>query len=206
MNNGNGANLTPLRRLTPVTLAMVLLASVLGCGANPTYYGKGLTGVGEDASLAILPPLNLSKHDRASDVVLNAAVVEMLDSEWFRVMDPGLVETVILEQRIRVTDRMSLEMIQQFAERLNVTHIMVGSITEFGHVQARSEQVPIVSVTLRIINCATGTITWAATHSRRGDDSETIFGMGRVESTDQLAGITVKEMLKSLKNKKRKSK
>ena len=36
---------------------------------------------------------------------------------------------------------------------------------------------------------------WSAVHSRDGDDSEWFFGFGRVHGLEQLAELTLREML-----------
>jgi hypothetical protein len=51
---------------------------------------------------------------------------------------------------------------------------------------------------MRIVACDSGQIIWASTHSRRGDDAESFFGIGRIENLQQLAAVTVEEMINTL--------
>jgi curli biogenesis system outer membrane secretion channel CsgG len=148
--------------------------------------------------LAVLPPVNLSRYENAPDVVMNKLVVEMLEARIFNVLDPGLVEDVILRKRVRLTDRLSLETLHQLGEALGVQYLMLGTINEFGVVQDGRSSQPTVSISLRIVTCANGQIVWAASHSKRGDDAESVFGIGRITTLDQLAGATVREMTRTL--------
>jgi len=125
-------------------------------------------------------------------------VVELLQQQEFLVTDPGLVESIVVRMRLRLTDRLPLETLREIGEELDVTYVMMGTVNEFGFVQARGGNLPGVSVTLRIVTCANGRIVWAASHAKRGDDAETVFGLGRIESVEQLAAVTVQEMIGTL--------
>jgi TolB-like protein len=186
------------RLASGASLVVLVLAALVACGGRPAYFRGEVAGV-DTLAIAVLPLVNFSKYERASDVVVSALIVEMLDVGTFSVVDPGLVETVVLERRLRLTDRLSLEALRDLGQRLGVTHVMVGTVNEFGFVQDQAGQLPTVSISLRAVACADGRIVWAATHARRGDDAESVFGLGRIESLEQLAAVTVKEMTATLK-------
>jgi len=185
-------------RATGAGLVALLVTTSLACGGRAPYYRGELPGA-DTLSIAVLPLVNFSKYEHASDVVVSALVVQMLDLGTFAVLDQGQVETMVLEQRLRLTDRLPLDALQEAGRRLGVTHVMVGTVNEFGFVQVRDGQLPTVSLSLRVIRCADGRIVWASTHARRGDDTESVFGMGRIESLEQLAAATVEEMTATLK-------
>lgn len=188
-----------MNRIAAIVSAVLALATVLaGCGNAPTYFHGGVDVGDSPPSLAILPPVNLSRYEQASEVVTNAILVDMLKTRQFVVLDPGLVEQAIIARRIRFTDRMPLESLRALGDELNVTYVLMGTVNDFGFVQDRGESVPTVSVTLRIVTCANGRIVWAASHSRRGDDAESVFGLGRISSLEQLAEVTVREMTRTL--------
>jgi TolB-like protein len=126
-------------------------------------------------------------------------VVELLASNRFLVVDPGQVEQVVLANRVRMSDRLPLADIQKIGAELGAEYVVVGSVNEYGMVQDAMERVPVVSFAIRMVSCSSGVILWAATHSRRGDDNESMFELGRVETTEELAAVAVREAVSTLK-------
>ncbi|UCG51937.1 MAG: hypothetical protein JSW58_17530 [Candidatus Latescibacterota bacterium] len=155
----------------------------------------------DSGSLAVLPLLNLTRYEAASDVVMGALVVELLDLKVFEVVDPGVVEVVVVEKRLRLTDRLPLETIRDLGDRLQVEYLLVGSVSEFSVVRKGKTELPNVSISLRLIRCGDGRIVWAATHSKRGDDAESVFGIGRISTTEQLVAVMVEDMVETMKHR-----
>jgi len=199
------------RQLLAVLVAAMTIAS-LGCSGGPRFFRSKPTQFENPATIAVMPLLNMSPYERAEAIVEQALVVELLDLgsdcdpddkkgvPCFQLVDPGVVETVILEKRLRFTDRLSLEQLKDMGDQLNVKYLLVGSVNEFTVVNEMGQEHPSVSISVRIVSCADGRILWASTHSKRGDDAETVFGIGRVETLEQLNSITVREMTETLKH------
>jgi len=183
---------------TILAAAIVFLAASSGCSSNPQYYRSNLV-VEEPNTLAVLPLVNLSKYDEASDVVMNSLLVQLLDNKVFAIIDPGLVDNAVLEKRIRFTDRLPLQTMQELGTTMNAKYLLLGSVNEFDMISEHTETVPVVSISLRIVRAETGTIFWAATHTRRGDDAESVFGLGRIRTLEQLTAATVQEITSTLK-------
>jgi TolB-like protein len=179
-------------------VAATVVALLAGCGANPQYFRSELN-LEEPATLAVKPLVNLSKYDEAGDVVMNSLLIELLDNRMFRIVDPGLVDHAVLQKRLRFTDRLPLATLRELGDSLNADYMLLGTVNEFDMITSRMETVPLVSLSLRIVRCDTGTIFWAATHTRRGDDSETVFGLGRIPTLEQLTAVTVKDITGTLK-------
>jgi len=178
----------------------VAAASLTGCASNPQYFRSDLT-LEEPATLAVMPLVNLSKYDEAGSVVMNSLLIQLLDKGFFQIVDPGLVDHAVLERRIRFTDRLPLETMKELGDSLNADYMLLGTVNEFDMITNRTETVPLVSLSLRIVRSETGTILWAATHTRRGDDSESVFGLGRIVTLEQLTAAAVKDITGTLKNK-----
>ncbi len=189
------------QRLFLVTIASISLTvtGLTACSSNPHYFHAEPSTFDAAGAVAVLPLTNLTQSDKAADVVMNALVVELLDLGTFEVVDPGIVEIVVLEKRLRLTDRLPLETIQEIGDQLQVTYLLVGSIHDFDMIRRRSDALPSVSISLRIIRVSDGRIVWAATHSRRGDDAESVFGLGRISTVEQLATVMVKQMIGTLR-------
>jgi TolB-like protein len=181
---------------------LVVLSSVLasaGCGNKPQYYQGDIASIAPGTRVAVLPLVNFSREERAPDIVGAALVVELLATNRFTVVDPGLVEQAVLDHRLRLTDRLPLETLQKVGKDLGVEYVFVGSVNEFAMVPKSSESVPTLSFALRMVQCSTGVILWAATHSKRGDDAESMFELGRVETLEELSAVAAREVAETFK-------
>jgi len=184
--------------LTTLIILMAATTLLVGCSSNPNYYRSDLQ-LDETATLAVLPLVNLSKYTEASEIVMNSLLVELLDLDVFEIVDPGIVDEVILQKRIRYTDRLPMETMQELGSRMGANYLLLGSIHQFDMITDRVEILPVISISLRIVGSETGTIVWAATHTKRGDDTESIFGLGRIDTLERLTAVTVKEITGTLK-------
>jgi TolB-like protein len=169
------------------------------CSSKPSYY-RGAIGDGTNPiSLALLPLTNFSENEKAADVVASQLLVELLNFPNFSITDPGRVDEVVTQMRLRVPERLPLETLQEVGRALDVPYVMVGTVNEYGFVSESGDPTPHVSISLRIISCVDGSILWAASHSRRGDEGESVFGWGRTGTVEQLAAETVEEITRSLR-------
>jgi len=182
-------------------VCLALSTAATGCGNAPEYYRGGIASVAEGARIAVLPLVNFSRDERAPDIVGTSLVVELLATNRFTVVDPGLVEEHILSNRLRLTDRLPLESLQKIGADLGVEYVIVGSVNEFGMMPKANEALPTVSFAVRMVSCSTGAIVWAATHSKRGDDAESMFALGRIETIEELCAVAAREVTETLKIK-----
>lgn len=174
-----------------------------GCANAPASFRADGDGVAPGDTLAVMPLVNLSQQQNAPEVVLNALVVELLGMNAFVVVDPGEVHEVVLAKRFRLTDRLPLEALREIETATGARYVMEGTVNAFGMVDDSGVSYPSVAVTLRLVRCGDGRIVWAGSHARRGDDTESIFGLGRVATLEQLTQDTVSELMETLHNGKR---
>ena len=183
------------------TLAAICLATLMltGCGpkAAKPYAHPDLRG-GAEVSVALLPFDNLTEDQGAAKTIESLTLVEFLKraEARVRVVDPGEVNSVLLDLRIRVATSIPRETILALGERLGVDYLIGGVVHEYTMQRSTGGggEVPVVSLSLRIVDALDGEIVWALSSSRRGNDKESIFGIGRVDSLEQLAQQTVESM------------
>jgi len=178
------------------------LALLLACASNPSTYRDQAGGIQPGDTVAVLPLVNLSQQPNAPDMVQNAVVVRLLALGEYNVVDPGAVQDLILRKRLRLADRLPLDALQEIKAELGCEYVLVGSVNAFGMVAEGQLSYPSVSVTMRMVDCEDGRIVWAGSHARRGDDTESVFGLGRVSTLEQLTEKTVAELFESLGQKK----
>lgn len=181
-----------------IALVMGVLLSLSGCAKAPIGYLKPGVTVSQISSLAVLPFDNISGHPDAGKKVVNLLLTELASTELFEIAEVGEVEKCLRRLRIRTIAEIDLSKLQNLGEQLNVQAIMVGSVDEYEVRQERSETVPVVAISARILEVQTGDILWAISHIHDGNDWETVFGFGRIISLSQLAQIVLSEMVESL--------
>jgi hypothetical protein len=189
-----------MRRKLPGIIAVFFLSAALaGCGggALEPYTSQSLKG-GKGLKMAILPFDNLSDDQGAGKTMENLALVEFLKRSPAKIIDPGEVSAALLQERVRLATSIPKETIRSLGANLDVDLFLVGIVHEYGMQRASgaggSGEIPVVSLTLRILDAETGDIVWAISSARRGNDRETAFGIGRIDSLEQLAHSTAMEL------------
>lgn len=168
---------------------LLLLFLCAGCSApSLTPFASSDLRAG---SMAILPFDNLSEAPGAGKTMENYVLVEFLKLPSLRIVEPGQVMAALSQARIRLATNIPRETVIQLGEDLGIDYLMVGIVHEYKLQRLTgaggSGEVPVVSVSLRIVETKTGNIVWAVNVSRSGKDNETVFGMGRIQSINGLA-------------------
>lgn len=191
------------RRSIPLPVLPLLLAAAFLCGCGPSlksFAGKDLKR-GEGVKMAILPFENLSKAQGAGKSMENFVLVEFLKHAGVRIVDPGEVAAILSKERVRLATSIPKETLIALGKGLGVDLFMVGTLHDFDMQLATgaggSGQIPVVAVSLRILDASTGEIVWASNVARRGNDRETVFGIGRIHSLNNLAEETAAELAKA---------
>ncbi len=184
--------------------ALALATILVACGTNSGrhfFASPDLEGRA-GAELAILPFDNLSDDQGAARSMENLVLIAFLNHSPIKIIDPGQVTSALLEERIRLATSIPKETLRRLGERLGVDFFLLGVVHEYRLQRvtgaAGSGEVPVVSLTLRMLDAASGDIVWASSAARRGNDDETVFGIGRIDSLERLAQVTVGEIAKDL--------
>ena len=176
---------------------IVLLFLFTGC-ASPPSLQPFVSNDLKAGKMAILPFDNLSEAPGAGRTMENYVLVEFLKRSPRRIVEPGEVMEALSQARIRLATNIPKETVISLGEDLGVDLIMIGVVHEY-ELQllsgaGGSGDMPVLSVSLRIIDTKTGNIVWAVNVSRTGKDNETVFGMGRIQSINELAANTATEL------------
>jgi TolB-like protein len=194
----------PLRRRGGgiVGTAAAIFLLIGGCAPAPRGYRSPDLVLHGDSRLAILPFDNLTGMEGASRQVYDVFLVEFLRAEAFSVIDPGEVERTLARERIRFTSELSREQVRKIGGELGASLLVQGAILEYGTRQVQGYavvEVPYATIMIKIIDAGSGEILWASTHSRNGNDTEMLFGFGRISSLNRLTAEMAREMVDSLK-------
>lgn len=184
-----------MERRLPILAAALAALLLGGCGATVKPYAGPALKKREGVKMAILPFDNLSKATGAGKSLEGMILVEFLKRAPVTIVDPGEVAAALSKERIRIATSMSRESLDALAKDLGVELVLLGTLHEYD-MQAGTTggQIPILAVTLRVLDAPGGEIVWAANAARRGTDRETVFGIGRIYSLNTLAEETAAEM------------
>lgn len=185
-----------MRTATAWGLAGLMAATVAGCGGTL----PAPRSVGANApSIAVLPFEDLSGQAGVGERLSRVAYTELVRGGRWQVEEPGEVDAVLAEARVRSTAIMTRDQTVRVSERLGVRWLLAGTSLEYGRVRTPDGEVPTVGLALRLLDGRSGKVVWADQRFRSGEDRETIFSWGRINDISQLAGRTAAELLEGIR-------
>jgi TolB-like protein len=129
--------------------------------------------------LAVLPFDNLTPAVRAGSIVADVLASELLATGSLPVADPGEVADLLRRESLDAIDVARWPAPVRLGRLLQVSHVLQGAVTEYRYKPGLSET-PVVGVTARIIEVASGDVVWTATHARTGATWLREDGLARV--------------------------
>ena len=147
-----------------VTLFLAFL--VAGCGSSyQNAYVSTQAAVNSGKSVAVLPLVNLTQHPQAGRNVSDLLTTELYASGKFTILErTALIEKIIGDE----TDLdfvMNTAVAQRVGKAVGADTVVFGSVTEYRYTRGL-DQNPAVGVNLRMLDVASGEVTWASSASR----------------------------------------
>ncbi len=174
-------------RLRGGLLVLFLLAALSACARTSAYYVHPTYDFSLIKKVAVLPLENLTQDTLAGEKVRKVVVSEILAAGVVDVIEPGQVNRALAQQGIQAPSSMSAEEFKKLGSSLGVQAFIVGSVDHYEQLNVGGVFFPEVTITLRAIDAATGTIIWSA--SRTGG------GVGVVGRLFGLGGGTMSEVV-----------
>jgi hypothetical protein len=172
------------------------ISAAVGCAPAPRGFSAGPRPRAQ-TRVAILPLANYSPTRDAPDRIAPMVVSEVGRIGGVDVIDAGAVEAAIVKEPWLLMDRIPPDLVDRFGSELRADALLVGSVLAYGHREDGSERVPQVALALRLVEAPGGRVLWSAVQIRDGADGEWLFGIGRVESLEQLASKAIREMFET---------
>jgi len=163
------------RQLLLLFLGMTVV--IMACGSRPAVYFRPQTTFRPYKTLAILPFSNYSGQEGAGRQVANAFLVELLKKPFFHIVEPGEVDRVMREERIRSSEQIDHQKARIFEERLGADYILIGAVNEYSYLKLGNRDIPIVGFSARLVD----------------------FNWGLVSSLTKLARISVRDVVKRIR-------
>lgn len=145
--------------------------------------------------VAVLPFSSISATTSASETVTNIFVTEMYKLGKFHVEEPGNIVDFMIKEGMTTIGEIDVENLGMMSEHLGVDAVIVGAVEEYDDGLTQFPPLPVVSLSLRMVEPGSGKIIWSAKNKRNGEEYVTVFGMGRVRSITTLTQKVVNEMI-----------
>jgi TolB-like protein len=168
-------------------------------GAPAVRRSAGGSVPGGHPRVALVPFENLAGREEQSQLFTRVFFAQLVASGAFAMVEPAEVDAAMDSLGIRSAAAMTPAGLRALADTLHASYLLLGSVLESGTIQSGGGAVPAVGATLRLVEPATGGVPWAGVHFRSGEDRETVFGWGRVTSTERLVSELAADLLKDFR-------
>lgn len=194
-----------MKKLLTLTTYCLLLTMLLGCGSNLRLYIHEEADFGYLEKIAVLPFVNLTNHQFASEKITDCFITELLIAGKFDIVDSGEVVKIIRENGVVFNEQnkdMDLATIKKIGEKLGVQAIIIGSVAQYEMVTISQEQYPAISINTRLIDVGTGKIAWMGSYVANGAPSGFLFfSFGEVNTLAEMTQIACKKIVDAIMSK-----
>ncbi len=158
-------------------------------GVDPHYIRK----------VAVLKFENNSQESYAAERVRNIVMTEILALGLFDVVDKALVDMVLEEEALSDKILLDKAALRRLAKKLGSQGLITGSVDTYEIAREGTYSYPIIAITLRLIDGATGEVIWQASGNISGYSTlGRLLGL-RPKDPTQLTFELVRRLLETLK-------
>jgi TolB-like protein len=181
-------------------LVGLLVAGGASCAPAVRAYRAPGPAIPPAATVAMVPLTNLTSVENAARLMTDQLVLEIGRLRLFQVQEPGVVLGALRKLRILTPDRISAEQMKSLAETVGTPFLLTGTVTQCVAGGEFVGQYPAAAVSLRLVDARDGYVLWAATQARAGNDRETVFGLGRVHTLEELSNQMARDLVRSMRD------
>ncbi len=148
-------------------------------------------------SILILPFSNESHAAAAGYAVQNQFVAQLM-SDGYSLIEPARAQQILYETRCGAGE-ISVEAVNVMRRELGADFILTGTVETYsGAFVPDWGDDPEVSMQVRLIDAAEGTIAWSQTASRRGSQGLVMFGYGATHGLNDLSRQLVRSLVHAI--------
>lgn len=177
----------------------VLVATVQACAPGPRAYVDP-EPIAAPCTIALMPLADYTENRDAADRLGPMIQMELQKRSNVQTVETGRVEEALARDPWMLTDRLPTDVVDTLGTALGAQGLLVGSVLAYGYRNDGGDEIPQVSLSLRLLQVPGGRVLWSAVHHRDGGDRETVFGLGRVSGLERLAEQTVQEIMSTFPN------
>lgn len=140
--------------------------------------------------VALIPFLNLSDRNHAGEIVTLHFVNQLLRSESFSVVEPGLVREQLLKYRMVMEAGPSMANVEIISSDISLAVDLVFSGTVFDYQDAFGT--PKVEFSVKVLEAESRRTVWSSRSQNTGDEGVYFFDVGRIFTAHHLASDMAK--------------
>lgn len=186
-----------LRNLTFLALL------VAGCG-GPRSFVHPATDIGFYKKLGVVTFANQTGDRFAGEKMTSSFVTELLLQKKFEVIEPGEFGRIVTEVRGSSApegQELSSEQIKSIGEKAGINGLIEGEVREFQMTRIGSEDFPIISVSIRLVDAPSGRVVWMSSYTAKGGPKFPIFSFGETRTLGELAQKVCRKMVQDFVSK-----
>jgi hypothetical protein len=163
-----------------IAALFILVLSVASCASSKRpYYSNPNMDFQAIKTAAVMPFQNITREQLAADRVRDVFSNMLLATSEIYVMPPGEVSRGILIAGIANPVIPSPEEVIKLAAVIKVDVIITGAVKEYGEVRSGTSSANLISISLQMIEAATGKTIWSASTTKGGiTTTDRLFGGG----------------------------
>ncbi len=175
------SNMRIITRFYRISMLFILVLSAASCASSSggQYYSNPNMDFQAIKTAAVMPFQNMTREQLAADRVRDVFSNMLLATSEIYVMPPGEVSRGILITGIANPVIPSPEEVIKLAAVIKVDVIITGSVKEYGEVRSGTSSANLISMSVQMIEAATGKTIWSASTTKGGITTpDRLFGGG----------------------------
>ena len=169
-------NASTVRTVLPWLLAAPLMVS--GCAAPTRLYVNPQADMTLYEKVVVVPFGNLSTDPYAGARVTRAFTTELVIADRFQFVDPSTFLGELDRGGVRPDPQGQYDpaRLRDVAQRLQATAWIRGAVNEYGLVRTQTQEYPVVSFDVEMVDVATGNTVWRVSVTRSGKSRLPVVG------------------------------
>ena len=173
----------------------MLFVLLTGCTTSRVRMQQSFQPPESACRVAVIPFINETRYEDGELIFNRVLAAELLKFGKFIVAQEGDVQQVYLQMRIGANEIPTIDQVRIMAERLGSSVLIVGRIVEMTDDQQGRNRLPMLAVSLRMLDGHTGREFVALFHKREGGDYRKLMQFGVEHSITGLARRVAHEIL-----------
>lgn len=152
-------------------------------------------------TIALIPLDNISKAKKAGLISANILLTTLVQ-HGYNVIEPGIIDEIMQKNKRVLRGEVDLQTLKQIKNLLHIDLLVTGSIEQFKI--SRGSRNAEIEIGLRTLDASNGKIISMFNDNKKGDDSETLFGLGKINAMGNLISKACNQYVHTLEKKSEK--